>query len=152
MKKEVEMVPVLINLAALASFDGINDDPIQMMTSGELYPGRNSSVLKYIESQEDEETGQIMESEIRMEISGNQVTMNRTGDFSNVMMFQKDKRFETTYQTPFGDIPMAIYPREVLCDIKPEAGRVHLRYELSMQGNYTSTNELNLEYWARNRV
>ena len=142
-------IPVVINLASLASYDGITDDPMQVMTTGTLFPQEGFSLLKYQERQEDEATGEVMESEIQLMLKKDQVTMNRMGAFSNTMMFKPNKRFETTFQTPFGELPMAIYSRDVKCDIGNRQGKVHLKYELSMQGAYASTNELHLEYWAK---
>jgi len=142
-------IPVVINLASLASYDGISDDPMQVMTTGTLFPQEGFSLLKYQERQEDEATGEVMESEIQLMLKKDQVTMNRMGAFSNTMMFKSNKRFETTFQTPFGELPMAIYSRDVKCDIGNRQGKVHLKYELSMQGAYASTNELHLEYWAK---
>ena len=76
-------IPVIVNLAALASYDGVNDDPIQMLISGELFPGKSATTLHYIENLEDEETGEITKSEIQLILAKDQVTMNRSGHFSN---------------------------------------------------------------------
>ena len=145
-KKEI---PVVINLASLVSYDGVTDDPMQVITTGTLIPREQGSLLRYIESQEDEATGQVMESEIQLLLNRDQVTMNRMGEFVNTMMFKPNKRFETVLKTPYGDLPMAVYSRQVQCDLGENCGKVHLKYELSMQGSYTSTNEMHLEYWTK---
>ena len=132
--KEKKGIPVVINLASLVSYDGMTDDPMQVLTTGTLIPQGNASLLRYTESQEDEATGQV--------------TMNRMGEFANTMLFMPNKRFETVLKTPFGELPMAVYSRDVRCDLGEDSGKVHLKYELSMQGAYASTNELHLEYWA----
>ena len=72
--------------------------------------------------------------------------MIRKGECSNTMVFVPDQRFEGTYQTPFGDMSMAVQARKVQCDIGEEKGSVHLKYQLDIQGAYASTNELHLEY------
>ena len=132
--KEKKGIPVVINLASLVSYDGMTDDPMQVLTN--------------TESQEDEATGEVTQSEIQLELKKNQVTMNRMGEFANTMLFMPNKRFETVLKTPFGELPMAVYSRDVRCDLGEDSGKVHLKYELSMQGAYASTNELHLEYWA----
>ena len=149
MQKKEQGIPVVINLASLASYDGVHEDPMQMMTTGILIPQEKSSLLKYTESQEDEVTGEVMESEIQLVMAKDQVTMHRMGEFSNTMLFQRNKRYETTFHTPFGDLPMAVFSRDVWCEVGEQTGKVHLKYELSMQGAYASTNELHLEYWAQ---
>ena len=57
-----------------------------------------------------------------------------------------EQRFEGVYQTPFGSMDMAVMSRGVQCDIGEKKGSVHLKYQLDIQGNYASTNELHLEY------
>lgn len=151
MEESPKGIPVTINLAALASYDGVTEDPMQVLTTGILFRKDGFSLLKYQERQEDEATGQMVESEIQLVLMKDQVTMNRMGDFSNTMLFERNKRYETTFHTPYGDLPMAVYSRDVRCEAGEESGKVHLKYELSMQGAYASTNELHLEYWANSR-
>ncbi len=149
MEKKEQGIPVLVNLASLASYEGVADDPVQVITTGRLIPQKGALLLRYRENLEDEATGEMTESEIQLLMNRNQVTMHRSGPFSNIMMFQRNKRYETTFRTPYGDLPMAVQTREVRCDLGEENGAVHLKYEISMQGAYASTNELHLEYQAQ---
>ncbi len=141
--------PVMINLLAIARYDHTPDYPIQFMTRGKLKMGdRDNAVLEYTESQQDEETGEITTALITLLLEINRVTMTRTGDYSNTMVFVPEQRFEGVYQTPFGSMDMAVMSRGVQCDIGEKKGSVHLKYQLDIQGNYASTNELHLEYTA----
>ena len=151
MEENSQGIPVIVHMAALVSYNGVADDPIQVMTQGTLYHQGEHYLLNYTESQEDEATGEVADAEIQLVLKKGQVTMNRMGDYANTMMFMKNKRFETVYYTPFGELPMAVYAREVRCELGESEGKVHLRYELSMQGAYASTNEMSLEYWASSR-
>ena len=139
--------PVFINLLAIARYDHMPDYPIQFMTVGNLYyTNPDDAVLQYAESQQDEETGEITKADISLSLRDGQITMERKGDFSNTMVFAKGQRFEGVYHTPYGEMDMAVYTREAACRIGSGDGSVHLKYQLSIQGNYTSTNELHLEY------
>ena len=142
-------IPVLINLTSQISYDGLTDQPIQMMTSGFVFPGKDFTLLRYQEAQQDQDSGQVTEAEIQLVLKKNQVTMNRFGDYANTMLFQRNKRFETNYRTPFGEMSMSVFTREARWENQQGNGKIHLRYDLSMQGNYASTNELHLEYWAK---
>ena len=145
MQKEYK--PVLINLLAIAKYEGMPDYPIQFMTTGRLYEDQgNGAVLRYTESQQDEDSGEVNVSDIALHIRGREVTMTRTGDFSNTMLFSKNHRYEGVYHTPYGDISMAVFSRDVFCHIEPEQGAVHLKYQLDLQGRYASSHELHLEY------
>ena len=144
-----EHTPVLINLLATARYDRMPEVPIQFITVGKLlYRSPEDAQIQYVESQQDEETGEIMNSDIRLIFSGDKITIQRDGDFSNTMVFSNGKRFEGVYHTPYGELDMAVYTREAACQIGSGSGSVHLKYQPSIQGSYASTNELHLEYKA----
>ena len=141
--------PVFINLLAIAKYDHMPDYPIQFMTVGKLYyhkPGE--ALLQYVESQQDEETGEITASDISLSVHDGKVTMERKGDYSNTMVFARGQRFEGIYHTPYGEMDMAVFTKEAACRIGSDDGSLHLKYQLNIQGNYASSNELHLEYRA----
>ena len=139
--------PVFINLLAIARYDHMPDYPIQFMTVGNLYyTNPDDAVLQYAETQQDEETGEITKADISLSLRDGRITMERKGDFSNTMVFAKGQRFEGVYHTPYGEMDMAVYTREAACRFGQSEGNIHLKYQLNIQGNYASTNELHLEY------
>ena len=61
---------VFINLLAIAKYDHMPDYPIQFMTVGNLsYKNPNEILLEYQESQQDEETGEIMKADISLSVT-----------------------------------------------------------------------------------
>ena len=141
--------PVFINLLAIARYEQMPDYPIQFMTVGNLsYTNKDEARLEYAESQQDEETGEILTSDISLSLRNGKITMERKGDFSNTMVFAKGQRFEGVYHTPYGEMDMAVFTKEAACKFGKTEGNIHLKYQLNIQGNYTSTNELHLEYKA----
>ena len=146
-KKNV--TPVFINLLAIARYDHMPDYPIQFMTVGQLhYHNPDEAQLRYVESQQDEETGEIMKSDILLSLHNGKITMERKGEFSNTMVFSKGQRFEGIYHTPYGEMDMAVFTKEAACRFGKSEGNIHLKYQLNIQGDYASTNELHLEYKA----
>ena len=141
--------PVFINLLAIARYDRMPDYPIQFMTVGNLsYTSPDEVLLQYVESQQDEETGEIMKADVSLFLHDGRITMERKGDYANTMVFAKGQRFEGIYHTPYGEMDMAVFTREAACRIGNREGSLHLKYQLQIQGNYASTNELHLEYRA----
>ena len=139
--------PVLINLLAVAKYDHMPDYPIQMMTRGSLKRVRKGIwELRYTETDPEEE-GLSNSSEITLRVEPHQVMMNRVGPYSNTMVFSAGKRFEGIYVTPYGEMDMAVTAREVQSRTGERNGSLHLKYQLDIQGNYASTNELHLEYF-----
>ena len=131
--------PVFINLLTIARYDHMPDYPIQFMTVGNLdYTNPEEALLQY--------EGAIMKSDISLALKNGRITMERKGDFSNTMVFAKGQRFEGVYHTPYGEMDMAVFTKEAACRFGSSEGNIHLKYQLNIQGNYTSTNELHLEY------
>ena len=140
---------VFINLLAIAKYDHMPDYPIQFMTVGKLsYANPDEALLQYVESQQDEETGEILKSDISLSLRDGRITMERKGEFANTMVFSKGQRFEGVYHTPYGEMDMAVFTKEAACNFGSSEGSMHLKYQLNIQGNYTSSNELHLEYRA----
>ena len=80
--------PVFINLLAIARYDHTPDYPIQFMTIGNLsYSNPEEALLQYVESQQDEETGEITKSDISLSLRVGKITMERKGVFSSTMVF-----------------------------------------------------------------
>ena len=140
--------PVLIRLKAMASYEGIESVPIQLMTMGTLtkQPEKEHYIIRYRETDRDETTGETMVSDVELDLKKNRVIMNRSGDFSNTMVFARDQRFDGQYRTPYGDMDMTVYTRHLQCSVGEKEGSLYLKYQLNLQGNYASTNELHLNY------
>ena len=148
-----KQTPVLINLLAIARYDHTPDYPIQFMTTGTLrYINQDEALLQYVESQQDEETGEIIHSDIILSVLDGRITMERKGDFSNTMVFARGQRFEGVYHTPYGEMDLAVFTKEAVCRFGKDDGSVHLKYQLNIQGNYSSSNELHLEYKAEKKT
>ena len=70
--------PVFINLLAIARYDHMLDYPIQFMTVGNLsYSGPDDARLQYVESQQDEETGEIIKADVCLSLRDGRITMER---------------------------------------------------------------------------
>lgn len=141
--------PVLINLVSTARYgEGMPDLPMQLMLKGEVNTEGPKTVIRYRETDQDEDTGEVMHTDIQLTVEAEQVMMERKGPFSNTMVFAKGRRFEGIYVTPYGEMDMATYTHTVQCDVTPEKGTIRLKYQLDVQGGFASTNELRLEYVA----
>lgn len=140
---------VLVTLSGAARNDqGEDEEPIKLLTTGELTPVEGGCLLRYEESQTDESDGSVMTQEILLMMEPHQVTMTRLGDFGTSMVFVKDRRFEGVYHTPYGDMDMALYATRVDVDMAEDHGSVYLEYQLDFQGGYASMHTMQVDYVA----
>lgn len=145
-------MPVLINLLAIAHYDQMQDYPIQFMTVGTMQKTRDGElILRYQETQPEDADGPALTSNITLHLTPRRVTMERTGDFHNTMVFARGQRFEGIYSTPYGDMPMAVFAREADSRFADGKGSVHLKYDLEFQGTLASSNELHLEFFQEDK-
>ena len=89
---KTSQTPILINLLAIARYDHMPDYPIQFMTVGDLlYTNPDEALLSYVESQQDEETGEIMKYDISL------LTQDDSIDPITMIsgLKEKDERIET---------------------------------------------------------
>lgn len=144
-----EKRPVLINLVSTAHYgEGMPDLPMQLMLKGEVETTEKKTLIRYRETDKDEESGEVTHTDILLTVEPHQVMMERKGPFSNTMVFARGKRFEGMYVTPFGEMDMATYTHAIHCDVGIDKGTIRLKYQLDVQGGYASTNEIHLEYVA----
>ena len=144
---------VMINLLAIAHYEQMPDYPIQFMTTGKLQTLRDGEmILRYEETQPEDSDGPAMTSQITLHMTPKRVTMERTGDFHNTMVFSKGQRFEGIYSTPYGEMPMAVFSREAKARYAGGKGSVHLKYDLEFQGTLASSNELHLEFFPEEKT
>ena len=128
---------------------GNPEEPVRVMTTGELKPTPSGGyMLRYQESQEDDATGETLTQDVLLLMQSGRVTMTRLGDFGTTMVFVKDRRFEGSYRTPYGELAMALYATQVSTSLFPDHGSVHLEYQLDVQGSFAAMHTLQLEYIA----
>jgi len=146
---ESKLIPVRLTLTSSSHDDrGVAEEPIRMITSGQLRQTPSGFMLRYEENLSDEDTGHVQMSPVLMSMQPGRVVMNRLGDFGTTLVFVKDTRFEGPYRTPYGEMNLAIYTTQVQTKLSPEKGSLRLEYQIDMNGTYAATQTIALEYTA----
>ena len=141
-----DVIPVVLTLVGTSQTAPDDPgEPIRLMTTGQLNVTDNMYLLQYKEAQPDDADAA---QDVVLQMEPGRVVMTRLGDFGTSMAFVKGRRYEGEYQTPYGDLEMAVYATKVDCRLAPHAGTVNLQYTLDMQGAFAAQNELRLEYVA----
>lgn len=149
MNKKEQSRHVLVTLAGASKNEmGQAEEPIKLITTGELKPTPSGYMLRYQESQTDDSDGSVMTQDIVLMMQPGRVSMNRLGDFGTSMVFVKDRRFEGVYRTPYGDMDMALFATQVDVDLAEDKGSVYLEYQLDFAGGFASMHTMRLEYAA----
>lgn len=140
---------VLLTVTGVASDFGETDDAMRLTTVGTLTREKDSWKLRYEESQPDTREKRC----VTMTMDQGVVTMNRDGNWGTNMVFQEGRRFETSYNTPFGAFGMGIFPTSVNYQVDDSgAGEIALKYQLDIQGQFTSVNDLKIQFSANKQA
>lgn len=140
---------VLLTVTGVASDFGETDDAMRLTTVGTLTGEKDSWKLRYEENQPDTQE----KRRVTMTMDRGVVTMARDGSWGTNMVFQQGRRFETSYNTPFGAFGMGIFPTQV--DYKVDEtgeGEIALKYQLDIQGQFASVNDLKINFSAHKQA
>lgn len=129
-------------LSVSGSVDGDDGDNVRLMTTGQLSGETDHWKLRYNETMPDS----TLSNRITVSMDGDTVTMQREGPFSTALVFQKGRRYESTYDTPFGSLDMGVYATRVHYSVQNGVGEVELQYQLDVQGQFAAMRELSIQF------
>ena len=140
-------IPVLVTVSSVAVNEhGQFEEPMRMLVPGELLRRGEHWLLHYEENLTDEADHTTVTHDVRLLLAPGRVVLTRKGPYGMMLVLEKGKRFEGVYHTPFGDLPMAVYPAVVQCDAGAEKGSIRLQYQLDLQGAFASERRMRIDY------
>lgn len=145
---ESKLIPVRLTLTSCSHYEhGEKDEPIRIMTTGQLRQTPSGYMLRYEENMSDDE-GNVHVAPVILTMQPGRVVMNRLGEYGTTLVFVKDTRFEGMYHTPYGDLAMALYTTHLHMKLSPEKGSLRLEYQIDSNGAYAASQHLSLDYTA----
>lgn len=142
-----EEKPVWIRLHSEAYDEEGMEEPNDVVLRGSLTGSEKQWVLRYRENVSDD-PDQVEMTDVLLVMEQGRVAMHRVGGYGVSMVFDRGRRFEGSYHTPYGDFPMSIYTTQTRCDAREDEGIIELAYELSIQGGDASCRRLRISYAA----
>ena len=126
-----------------------NEEPesVRLLTCCTLSGDKGAWRIDYTETQPDNQSHDVV-----VTMDKGVVTMQRVGPYSTSMVFEKGRRFEGVYHTPFGELDMGVYATQVKYSVDGEAtGEVNLQYQLDLQGQFAAMHELRIRFCPAGR-
>jgi uncharacterized beta-barrel protein YwiB (DUF1934 family) len=140
-------IPILISLDAQTTADGRPEDGVRLITTGEMFENPGETLIRYEESLDEEEPPQKIELIIRKDV----ITLSRSGKYDANMVFQKGRRYESQYRTPYGNLDMALYCTRANVVRAGNGGEISLQYQLDLGGQYAAMHDMKL-HWMRKKA
>lgn len=140
----MEKTPVLLSVSGWSQAQGDEaPDPVRLLTCGTLTGQTDAWRIDYTETQPGEKTAH----DVVVQMQKGVVTMERKGDYATSMVFEKGRRFEGSYNTPYGALDMGIYATQVKYNVdEQKTGEVNLKYQLDLQGQFAAMHELRIRF------
>ena len=129
----------------------VEDDSIEFITEGKLSTRGNITYISYDESPLSGMEG----CKTSLTITPKRVKMKRTGENmpgETVMEFEKGKRHEGIYDTPYGTISMEVLADKItgLEPVEEGKNRISIEYAISLRGLMESRKSLDIEVIDKN--
>jgi uncharacterized beta-barrel protein YwiB (DUF1934 family) len=120
------------------------DDIIEVLTPGEYYKKAGVYYAVYDET----EISGMEGTTTTLEIYDQKITLIREGTTSAKMEFQKNNKYVTLYNTPYGALELIIQTKELTMDISDEGGQIFIDYNMSIAGQNPQKTELKINIKA----
>lgn len=134
---------VLLSVSGISQGQGEQkNETVRLLTTGTLTGEKDAWRIDYTETQPDSDS-----SNITLTMGKGVVTMQRLGAFSTSMVFEKGRRFEGSYETPYGVLDMGVFATQVRYRVDEDlTGEVQLQYQLDLQGQFAAMHQLQIRF------
>ncbi len=136
---------VLLSVTGISQSPFQGNDAMHMVTTGELTGGDGLWRLHYRETPPDSEES----TDVTVALDQDAVTLQRD---TACMVFKKGSLFQGLYDTPEGTVDMSLYPTHVHYRVGRDKGEVTLRYQLDIEGQFASMQELRIRFIPKGRA
>lgn len=117
----------------------------ELTTSGSLDYTPDGFTVIYNETDEELKGCQTV-----LRCSENAIVMTRTGKYNTEIIIEKDRRHTCFYQTPFGELMMGVYTKNMFTDMNENGGTLRFSYTIDFNNDLASENDLNITVAVKN--
>lgn len=81
----------------------------------------------------------------RLSIYPDQVKLVRSAPLDQTMVFSSQAPYTSAYHTGYGSILLTIITKNLICSIRPEQLQIRIDYDLQIESQHSSSNQLQIE-------
>lgn len=131
---------IMLHIVSTQKADG-EPEEMQTMTMGRFSDEKGMFTLTYRENPEGE--GEDSVTSVTLE-EGGAVTMVREGPFASRFYIEDKKRHLCHYGTPYGEMMLGIYTKNVSAQWEDGEGKLEFQYTIDVNGALASENEVKI--------
>lgn len=132
----------MIKITDVQTYEGTGEqDRVEITARGVFNGGADNYSLSY-----DEYFAEDMKSHTVLTVKdGTCVSVLRTGDVVTELQLELGKRHICLYSTPYGEMNIGIYAKEIESSITQKGGTLKLHYTIDYNGVLSSTKQMLIE-------
>lgn len=132
---------VLVTVLGKQKYDDLNDK-IEMTTVGTIEENENGYTIRYTEEQEP--PAKPNRATLKISKDEKSIELIRSGSASSCLIIEKSRRNLCNYSTPYGDMLMGIFGREINIGFDEDEGKrtFHFAYDIDINGALSSQNDV----------
>ena len=135
------MKRVLVSVKSVQrDMDG-KDTVVELISPGTSHEKGNAQYVRYEESSV---TG-LDGVKTTIKIHDDSIVLLRTGAVNMRHQYVRGEERESVYETPYGDLHMAVNTHELTADFHDGVGHDHLGYDISVEGEWQFYNQLDID-------
>lgn len=131
-------------ISITSHYKASENDTIEVQTPGEYFKKDN----KYYAEYEETEISGMKGTTTILEINPEKVVLMREGTTTAKMEFEKNNKYTTLYNTPYGVLELVISTRNIKVDIDDNGGDIYIDYDMSVAGQASHNTELSINIKA----
>jgi len=125
----MKMKDVIISIKGTQNDADGEDSEIELVTDGQFSFENGEGVFSYMES---ELTG-LEGTKTSFTISPLGVVLSREGSLNSSMIFEKGRKHEFVYETPYGSTTMGVDTKKLSVDFNEHGGDMEIEYVVDFQ-------------------
>lgn len=137
---------MLITIQSNARRDTEADEPVTLVTSGQLILEDQKATLRYDETLDES----LPPQHVTIVLENDSLIMSRNGDYATEIVFQKGNRYEGQYATPFGSMALAVFCTRLRYELNDEGGEIFLSYQMDLNGQFAAMHQLEMRLMKQN--
>lgn len=134
----------MIKVVGTQEHEDGEESTIELFTEGAFYIKNGSCYIVYDESEISGMDGSITSLKIE---NDSKVSMRRFGTSTTNFNFEKNKHYQTSYMTAYGDLTVNIITNDLNVEIDKNTGKgnIEIDYDLSITGDVKKSNKLKIQ-------
>jgi uncharacterized beta-barrel protein YwiB (DUF1934 family) len=135
------MHTVVVSVIGIQRDQAGEKNRLEMMTAGRHYQKNNIDYIRYDESA----ISGLEGTHTTLKIMEHCLVLLRMGTVEQKMVFQQGLVEDSLYHTPFGDFQLSVRTNELKIQLNEGRGTIQVDYELMLDGQWQSANQLMIE-------